>query len=204
VPLGGDLLHHGQHAVAVLVAGQGQCVVEQLGVDRQPVSYGVPRRLVRPVQVGLRDDAYHCGMVRFREEHMLAGVARRLKRGIANGHDAFEVFNRCQDHVIAAGRAHVDRVVLEAFLAAVQAAPAGETRDRLVELYDLHALVTIENERARYIEHGRLSAARSKAITALVNQLCALVRPHADDLVDAFGIPGAVVDVPMVVPSQHE
>jgi acyl-CoA oxidase len=153
---------------------------------------------------GLRDDAYHCGMVRFREEHILAGVARRLKRGIANGDDAFEVFNRCQDHVIAAGRAHVDRVVLEAFLAAVQAAPEGETRDRLKELYDLHALVTIENERAWYIEHGRLSGARSKAITALVNELCALVRPHADELVDAFGVPGAVVDVPMVVPSQHE
>jgi acyl-CoA oxidase len=153
---------------------------------------------------GLRDDAYHCGMVRFREEHMLAGVARRLKAGIDAGDDAFDVFNRCQDHVIAAGRAHVDRVVLEAFLAAVQAAPEGSVRDRLKELYDLHALATIEGERAWYIEHGRLSGARSKAITALVNELCALVRPHATELVDAFGAPGAAVDVPMVVPSQHE
>ncbi|TCN40226.1 acyl-coenzyme A oxidase [Kribbella orskensis] len=153
---------------------------------------------------GLRDDAYHCGMVRFREEHMLAGVARRLKKGIDAGDDAFEVFNRCQDHVIAAGRAHVERVVLEAFLAAVQAAPEGPVRDRLKELYDLHALATIEAERAWYIEHGRLSGQRSKAITALVNELCAAVRPHADELVEAFGVPGAAVDVPMVVPSQHE
>jgi acyl-CoA oxidase len=135
---------------------------------------------------------------------MLAGVARRLKAGIDAGDDAFDVFNRCQDHVIAAGRAHVDRVVLEAFLAAVQAAPEGSVRDRLKELYDLHALATIEGERAWYIEHGRLSGARSKAITALVNELCALVRPHATELVDAFGVPGAAVDVPMVVPSQHE
>jgi acyl-CoA oxidase len=45
---------------------------------------------------------------------------------------------------------------------------------------------------------------QSKAITALVNELCSLGRPRADDLVDAFGAPGAVVDVPMVVPSQHE
>jgi acyl-CoA oxidase len=153
---------------------------------------------------GLRDDAYHCGMVRFREEHTLAGVARRLKRGIDAGDDPFDVFNRCQDHVIAAGRAHVDRVVLEAFLAAVQAAPEGWGRDRLKELYDLHALSTLEAERAWYIEHGRLSGARSKAITALVNELCAAVRPSAGELVDAFGVPGAAVDVPMVVPSQHE
>jgi hypothetical protein len=45
---------------------------------------------------------------------------------------------------------------------------------------------------------------QSKAITALVNELCSLGWPRADDLVDAFGAPGAVVDVPMVVPSQHE
>jgi acyl-CoA oxidase len=151
---------------------------------------------------GLRDDDYHCGMLRFREQHMLSGAARRLKKGIADGDEPFEVFNRCQDHVIAAGRAHVDRVVLEAFLAAVQSAPQGPVRDELELLYDLHALVTIENERAWYIEHGRLSAARSKAITALVNQLCGQVRVAAADLVEAFGVPGVVTDVPMVVASQ--
>jgi acyl-CoA oxidase len=152
---------------------------------------------------GLRDDAYHSGMLRFREEHMLSGVARRLKAGIDAGDEPFDVFNRCQDHVIAAGRAHVDRVVLEAFQAAVQDAPE-EIREQLKDVYDLHALATIEAERAWYLEHGRLSPGRSKAITALVNELCAAVRPVAVDLVDAFGVPGAAVDVPMVVPSQHE
>ncbi|GAA1556819.1 acyl-CoA dehydrogenase [Kribbella lupini] len=153
---------------------------------------------------GLRDDDYHAGLLRFREQHMLAGVARRLKAGIDAGDEAFEVFNRCQDHVIAAGRAHVERVVLEAFQHAVQAAPEGETRDRLKELYDLHALATIENDRAWFLEHGRLSGPRSKAITALVNELCGRIRGYATDLVDAFGVPGAAVDVPMVVRSQHE
>jgi acyl-CoA oxidase len=152
---------------------------------------------------GLRDDAYHSGLLRFREEHMLSGVARRLKAGIDAGDEPFEVFNRCQDHVIAAGRAHVDRIVLEAFQAAVQNAPE-ELRERLKDVYDLHALATIEAERAWYLEHGRLSPGRSKAITALVNELCAAVRPVAVELVDAFGVPGAAVDVPMVVPSQHE
>jgi acyl-CoA oxidase len=153
---------------------------------------------------GLRDDDYHSGLLRFREQHMLAGVARRLKAGIDAGDEAFEVFNRCQDHVIAAGRAHVERMVLEAFQHGVQAAPEGETRDRLKELYDLHALATIENDRAWFMEHGRLSGPRSKAITALVNELCGRIRGYATDLVDAFGVPGAAVDVPMVVRSLHE
>ncbi|GAA1550889.1 acyl-CoA dehydrogenase [Kribbella hippodromi] len=152
---------------------------------------------------GLRDDAYHSGLLRYREEHMLSGVARRLKAGIDAGDDPFDVFNRCQDHVIAAGRAHVDRVVLEAFQSAVRDAPE-EVQPSLHDLYDLHALTTIEAERAWYLEHGRLSPGRSKAITALVNELCAIVRPVAVDLVDAFGVPGSAVDVPMVVPSQHE
>jgi acyl-CoA oxidase len=150
---------------------------------------------------GLRDDAYHSGLLRFREQHMLSGVARRLKAGIDAGDDAFDVFNRCQDHVIAAGRAHVDRVVLEAFQAAVQNAPE-EVQPLLHDVYDLHALSTIEAERAWYLEHGRLSPGRSKAITALVNELCAAVRPSAVDLVDAFGVPASAVEVPMVVPSQ--
>lgn len=152
---------------------------------------------------GLRDDAYHSGLLRFREQHMLSGVARRLKGGIDAGDDPFDVFNRCQDHVIAAGRAHVDRIVLEAFQTAVRNAPE-EIRPRLHDLYDLHALATIEAERAWYLEHGRLSPGRSKAITALVNELCAVVRPAAVELVDAFGVPGSSVAVPMVVPSQHE
>jgi acyl-CoA oxidase len=152
---------------------------------------------------GLRDDAYHSGMLRYREEHLLSGVARRLKAGIDAGDDPFDVFNRCQDHVIAAGRAHVDRIVLEAFQSAVRNAP-DELRPLLQDVYDLHALATIEAERAWYLEHGRLSPGRSKAITALVNDLCAVVRPAAVELVDAFGVPGSAVEVPMVVPSQHE
>ncbi|MER7251595.1 acyl-CoA dehydrogenase [Kribbella sp. NPDC000426] len=189
-------------------------------VAAQAVEIAVEKAALRPVierlrdavpnrsdaadpDAGLRDDAYHSGLLRFREEHMLSGVARRLKAGIDAGDEPFEVFNRCQDHVIAAGRAHVDRVVLEAFQAAVQDAPE-EIRQRLQDLYDLHALATIEAERAWYLEHGRLSGGRSKAITALVNELCAAVRPAAVELVDAFGVPGSAVEVPMVVPSQHE
>ncbi|MFD3402637.1 acyl-CoA dehydrogenase [Kribbella sp. NPDC058693] len=189
-------------------------------VAAQAVEIAVEKAALRPVierlrdvvpnrsdaadpDAGLRDDAYHSGLLRFREEHMLSGVARRLKAGIDAGDEPFDVFNRCQDHVIAAGRAHVDRVVLEAFQAAVQDAPE-ELRPRLHDLYDLHALATIEAERAWYLEHGRLSAGRSKAITALVNELCAAVRPAAVELVDAFGVPGSAVEVPMVVPSQHE
>ena len=59
----------------------------------------------------------------------------------------------------------------------------------LERVCDLFVLSTIEAERGWFQEHGRLTAARSKAVIAEVNALCALVRPHARTLVDAFGVP---------------
>jgi acyl-CoA oxidase len=43
------------------------------------------------------------------------------------------------------------------------------------------------------MEHGRLSSARSKAVIAMVGELCRQVRPHAADLVDAFGVPNELL-----------
>ena len=57
----------------------------------------------------------------------------------------------------------------------------------------LYALSTIEADRAWFMEHGRLSSARSKAISREVNDLCRKIRPLAVDLVDAFGVPPEVL-----------
>jgi acyl-CoA oxidase len=56
-------------------------------------------------------------------------------------------------------------------------------------LCDLHALATIEADRAWFMEHGRLTSSRSKAISREINALCRKLRPLARDLVDAFGVP---------------
>ncbi|CAM5240426.1 hypothetical protein SMICM304S_06945 [Streptomyces microflavus] len=50
-------------------------------------------------EAGLLDSEYQLAMVRYREEHMLAGVARRLKAGIDRKRDAGAVFSEVQDHV---------------------------------------------------------------------------------------------------------
>ena len=128
-------------------------------------------------------------MLRFREEHMLAGVARRLKRGIDEGLNPGDVFSRVQDHVIATARAHTERLVLEAFIARTAALEDGDLKVALNLLCDLYALTTIEDDRGWFMEHGRLSSARSKAISREVNDLCRKIRPIAVDLVDAFGVP---------------
>jgi acyl-CoA oxidase len=126
-------------------------------------------------------------LFRWRHDHVLAGVARRLKRGIDAGREPFEVLLDCQDHVLTAASSWVDLVVLEAFADAVER--SGEpVLDRLCTLYALH---TIEAERGWYQEHGKLTAARSKAVIKTVNALCTELREDAGLLVDAFGVPDA-------------
>jgi len=148
---------------------------------------------------GLLDSAYQQAMLRFREEHMLGGVARRLKRGIDSGKNPGEVFSLVQDHVIHAARAHVERLVLDAFVDKVEAMQDGDNKVALGLLLDLHALSVIEADRAWFMEHGRLTAGRSKAISREVNALCRRIRPLARDLVDAFGVPEEMLRSPGLV-----
>ena len=145
----------------------------------------------------LFDREYQANLLRWREEHMLSGVARRLKRGIDAGEDAFDVFNECQDHVIATARAHVEREVLEAFMRAIDEIDDVGLRGLMDRVCDLHALATIEADRAWFQEHGRISSTRAKAITRAVNTLCAEIRPAAGVLVDGFGIPDEIVRAPI-------
>ncbi|MFC8295622.1 acyl-CoA dehydrogenase [Streptomyces sp. NPDC057242] len=150
-------------------------------------------------EAGLLDPEYQLAMVRYREEHMLAGVARRLKHGIDRKQDPSAVFSQVQDHVIALAHAHVERLVLEAFVDGVRAMPEGGNKEALGLLCDLFALSAIEADRAWFMEHGRLTVQRSKAITREVNDLCRKVRPLAVDLVDAWRVPPEMLRAPDLV-----
>jgi acyl-CoA oxidase len=132
-------------------------------------------------------------LIRWRQQHILQGAARRLKGGIDAGRDPFSVLVDCQDHVIDAARAWVDLVVLESFAGAIERVERDEVRDVLDKLCSLYALSRIEAERGWYQEHGRLSSTRSKAVIKAVNTLCGELRGHAELLVDAFGVPEAAL-----------
>jgi acyl-CoA oxidase len=130
-----------------------------------------------------------------REEHVVEGVAKRLRKAAS---DPFGVFNSAQDHVLRAGRVHVERLTLTAFASAIERCEDPDARTLLERVCDLYALSAIEEDLAWFLGHGRLSAARGKAVTAAVNGLCSELRPHARALVDAFAIPGQFLAAPML------
>jgi acyl-CoA oxidase len=136
-------------------------------------------------------------LFRWREGHMTASAAQRFKRGLSDGHEPFEVFRAVQNHAVNVARAHMATVLLEAFQRAVAGCEDEDLRSVLKLLCDLYALEDLESDRAFFMEHGRLSAPRCKALTREVNRLCNEARLCAGALVDAFGIPDEMLGAPI-------
>jgi acyl-CoA oxidase len=123
-----------------------------------------------------------------REEYMLSTVARRLQ-GKSKEMSAFDAFNAVQDHVLHAACAHIDRIILEAFVAGIDSCEDDQGRRILEMVCDMYALSVIEDDKAWFVEHHYLSTERAKAVTRGINQRCRDLRPYAEMLVDGFGIP---------------
>jgi acyl-CoA oxidase len=129
-------------------------------------------------------------MMEFREKHALEGAIRRLRKNSTTaGMAPFDMFNDVQDHVLKTAQTHIDRVVLEAFVAGVDRTTDPDAKRLLDTLCDLYALSTIEADKAWFLEHGQLTPSRAKLLTATVNLLLRELRPHMTTLVDAFAIP---------------
>jgi acyl-CoA oxidase len=123
-----------------------------------------------------------------REQYLLSTVARRLQ-GKAKEVSPFDAFNAVQDHVLHAATAHIDRIVLEAFVAGIDTCEDPTAREILELVCDLYALSIIDEDKAWFVEHRFLSTERAKAVTRAINDRCRKLRPHAELLVDGFGIP---------------
>jgi acyl-CoA oxidase len=177
-------------------------------VIERTAARGLIQRLIdaapgRDSERGPLDRGWQLSMFEDRERHLLETLAQRLRRAgdqVAPGADPFEVFNAAQDHVVEAARAHVDRIILEAFVAGIDACEDAAASAMLARVCDLYALSSIEADKGWYLEHGRITPARSKQVTAAVNDLCSRLRPHAQDLVDAFGIPRAWLGTELLEP----
>ncbi len=183
--------------MVTFVAGQVvENVVERLFARKiaQVIVDAVP---TRDESTNLLDRDYQLDLFQWREGHMVAAVANRFRRGLNEGYDAFEVFRAVQDHAINAARAHMDRVALEAFVAAIDDCQDQSLRDAMNLVCDLYSLWNVECDKGFFQEHGRLAAPRCKQITREVNRLCNEVREQAAALVDALGIPDEVLRAPI-------
>lgn len=123
-----------------------------------------------------------------RVETMVSDLAGRLRGAEKlSPEEAAELFNSQQDELIEAARAHGELLQWEAFTRAYEGIEDEGTRQVIEWLHDVFGLGLIEKHLAWYLIHGRLSPQRAQAITAYIDRLLARLRPHVQDLVDAFG-----------------
>jgi len=135
---------------------------------------------------------WHVQMFEFRERHLTEGLAQRMRAaGKLKGDTQWAAINACQPHMLETARAHIDRVVLEAFIQGIEDCTDDYVTALLVKVCDLWALSTIEANRAWYMEHEAFGPKRSKTITRTVDALCGELRKKAGPLAEGLGVPRA-------------
>ncbi|PKI91257.1 acyl-CoA dehydrogenase [Actinomycetales bacterium SN12] len=140
----------------------------------------------RSVELGLREEQQH-ELLTERVQQMVADIAGRLR---AAGKDKVlgeKLFNENQAELIEAARAHGELLQWEAFTDAIRKIDDAGTQQVLTWLRDLFGLSLIEKHLAWHMIHGRLSMQRAAAVSSYIDRLCARLRPHALELVQAFG-----------------
>ena len=136
----------------------------------------------------LKDEATQRQLLADRVQTMVADVAGALKEAAKLPKEkGAEVFNENQNALIEAARAHAELLQWEAFTAALGRVNDAGTKRVLTRLRDLLGLTLIEKHLDWYLMNGRISMQRARTLAPYINRTLAKLRPHALDLVDAFG-----------------
>ncbi len=153
----------------------------------------------------LRDEQTQRDLLTDRVEAKVAQVAQALAPARRMSPDkAAALFNAHQHELIEAARAHAERVQWEAFTRGLARVEDPGTRQVLTWLRDLFGLTLVERDLAWYLVNGRLSAGRARTVTSYIERLLARLRPHAQDLVDAFGYGQEHLRAPISSGVEHE
>lgn len=145
----------------------------------------------------LLDSEFHLQAFLHREKTILASAAKRIKKLIDSGLEAYDAFNVVQHQMIDVAEAYLERVVLEQFQMAIITVGDKKSQAILTKLSQLYALSTIEKNKAWYLEDNYMEAVKTKAVRKMVNQLCWEIRPDAVALVNAFAIPDSCLSAPI-------
>ena len=153
------------------------------GLAQSIVDFGSTARSVGFV----KEEEHQHQLLTDRVHTMVASVANKLKAAGKDKQKQAELFNRYQNDLIKAGRAHAELIMWEAFTSALKTIQDEQSKTILTWLRDLYGFGLLEENLDWYLINGRLSGARAEAITEYIDsRLLPRLRPHVESLVDAF------------------
>ncbi|MGY3565837.1 acyl-CoA dehydrogenase family protein [Sinomonas sp. RB5] len=174
-------------ALAKFALGQARGVALKTGLGAVAQFIADSGRAQRSA-LALRDPDTQRLLLAERVQAMVAQAAQALQGATKLPQaEAAARFNAHQNELIEAARAHGELLQWEAFTEALEKIEDPGTRQVLTWLRDLFGLTLIEKHLEWHLMNGRLSMQRGRTVGEYINRLLARLRPHALDLVDAFG-----------------
>lgn len=143
----------------------------------------------------LRDPEQQLDLLRYREERLLDGAARRIRAGMKKGNPGATMLD-VQDHLMHLATAHVERVAFEAVQQEVERANRS-LRPVLALVRDTFWATRVERDLGWFLMNGVVETPKAKGIRYLVNNCMQEMRPVAEQITNAFAIPDAVLAAPI-------
>jgi acyl-CoA oxidase len=174
--------------LAQFVAGQvGNRAINRgglRGLAQNIIDFGSTARSVGFV----KEEEHQHQLLTDRVHTMVAKLANQLKTsGPKDASKDAELFNRHQNDLILAAKAHGELILWEAFTSVLKSIKDQDSKKILTWLRDLYGFSLLEENMAWYLVNGRISSTRAEAITEYIDsRLLPRLRPHANDLVDSF------------------
>ena len=145
----------------------------------------------------LYNPKFHLHALDYRLRRLTDTSAMRIRGYIKKGIPSYQAFLKVQTHLLEVGKAYSEVLAMKWYYDFVSKQAEGKYKDLLYQLGALHGLSIIRKDAAWYLEQGYLSGTKSKAIRQRVERLSSELRPHANALVDGFGIPEFLVTAPI-------
>lgn len=149
----------------------------------------------------LFDPASQMQLLIERENRLLKSLARRLRPARKLPVEkAAKLVDKAQDHMISCAWAHIDRMILEAFFEAESTLADERAREVLEQVRDVFFLSVVCDNAGWFLEQSLLTGTRTKGARAGLADLVDSLGPWSEVLVDAFGVPSPMLDIPMMEP----
>ena len=174
--------------LARYVVGQATgAAIHRTGL-RQVAQFMADTGSVQRAAIALRDEEGQRALLTDRVQTMVAEMGAALKGSNKLPQEqGAALFNQHQNELIDAAQAHAELLQWEAFTDALADVADPGTKKVLTWLRDLFGLSLIEKNLSWYLMNGRLSMQRGRTVGDYINRLLVKIRPHALDLVAAFG-----------------
>ncbi|OFK32050.1 acyl-CoA dehydrogenase family protein [Corynebacterium sp. HMSC064E08] len=149
----------------------------------------------------LFDPASQMQLLIERENRLLKSLARRLRPARKLPvEEAVKLVDKVQDHMISCAWAHIDRMILEAFFEAESTLTDERSQEVLEQVRDVFFLSVVCDNAGWFLEQSLLTGTRTKGARAGLADLVDSLGPWSEVLVDAFGTPSTMLDIPMMEP----